>query len=542
MVHVADATNEIPNADRPADLHALRDDSANLMRFHRQWADDADGSLHFLLPESMRACDWLSTDDFDGAPISWYSDQLSPTFSVPSDRRNVWIVNGSHARIGDWSSVRRAALPRNSDVMVFSPNDPAHDQPYDEMVRVDESKHILGFQRVYSDSPMAATPLPQPASLAVCRAGHARAVVAHLLRHGWSAASIGGLTRRFRVAWTDIPSACGGSAHAISGPDTHRSSVRTPRQTVWQSPPAIHKNGSPDTAVPDRGRSGVEGRVQNGHLTEAAIWDGSTGVESSDTPANSYLNLDEFKPKMAERREFGMIDTFKNPYDNRALYRFGKRTLDIVFSALFLLLASPMLLVVAAMIKLTSPGPVFFGHRRQGIRGEEFLCLKFRTMIKDADNRQMDLRKMNEVDGPQFKISNDPRLTRLGAWLTRTNIDEVPQFFNVLLGQMSLTGPRPSPDKENQFCPGWRRARLSVRPGITGLWQIMRLRNHADSDFQEWIYYDLEYVRHRSMWLDLQLLAYTPLAMYSGKCVTRFAQRLKARGICVHSARVPGEG
>ncbi len=160
MVHVAEATNENPDADRAAGLYNSLDDPASLMRLHRQWTDDADGDLHFLLPESMRAFDWLSSDDFDGVPIIWYSDQLPPAFSVPSDRRNVWIVNGSHTQIVDWNAVRMAALRRNSDVIMFSSTHPIHDRPYDEMVKVDESKHILGFQRLYSDSPVLATPLP----------------------------------------------------------------------------------------------------------------------------------------------------------------------------------------------------------------------------------------------------------------------------------------------------------------------------------------------------------------------------------------------
>ena len=136
----------------------------------------------------------------------------------------------------------------------------------------------------------------------------------------------------------------------------------------------------------------------------------------------------------------------------------------------------------------------------------------------------------------QFKIDNDPRVTKIGPWLRRSNIDELPQLFNVLLGQMSLVGPRPSPDSENQLCPEWRRTRLSVKPGITGLWQVLRLRNPHASDFQEWIYYDVEYARHRSLWLDLQILLYTPVAMFAARRLNGFAGRLERHGICTRAA------
>ncbi len=155
-----------------------------------------------------------------------------------------------------------------------------------------------------------------------------------------------------------------------------------------------------------------------------------------------------------------------------------------------------------------------------------------------ADALQGQLRAINEVDGPQFKLSNDPRLTKLGNFLRRTNVDELPQLINVLLGHMSLVGPRPSPDCENQLCPPWRRTRLSVRPGITGLWQVLRLRDQDQSDFQEWIYYDVEYVRHQSFWLDVQIILYTPISMFAGSRLTPFARRLARRGICAHSARL----
>jgi lipopolysaccharide/colanic/teichoic acid biosynthesis glycosyltransferase len=158
--------------------------------------------------------------------------------------------------------------------------------------------------------------------------------------------------------------------------------------------------------------------------------------------------------------------------------------------------------IIAMIIKSTSRGPVFFGHVRQGLHGKSFKCLKFRSMIIGADDLQRKLRIKNEVDGPQFKMEDDPRVTPIGKFLRDTYLDEIPQFLNVFLGQMSLMGPRPSPEAENSLCAYWRDARLSVRPGITGLWQVCRTRK-TGNDFQEWVHYDSEYVRQLSFKLDL---------------------------------------
>jgi lipopolysaccharide/colanic/teichoic acid biosynthesis glycosyltransferase len=184
----------------------------------------------------------------------------------------------------------------------------------------------------------------------------------------------------------------------------------------------------------------------------------------------------------------------------------ARRGLDVALAAAGLLLLGPLLVAIALLVRLTSPGPVFFRHRRQGRGGVEFDCLKFRTMCANAAAQQSALRARNEVDGPQFKLARDPRVTRFGALLRRSNLDELPQLFNVLAGDMSLVGPRPSPDAENQFCPAWRKARLSVRPGITGLWQVTRSADRRLADFQEWIHYDMQYVARQSLRLDAGIL------------------------------------
>jgi len=179
-----------------------------------------------------------------------------------------------------------------------------------------------------------------------------------------------------------------------------------------------------------------------------------------------------------------------------------KRIADIVAALIVLILFAPVFPIITLVIKLTSPGPVFFKDARQGLRGKVFKCLKFRTMLVGADKIQDKLRILNQADGPQFKMMDDPRLSTIGRFLRDTYIDEVPQFLNVLIGQMSIVGPRPSPESENTLCPFWRDARLSVRPGITGLWQVHRTRQPM-RDFQEWIHYDTKYVRDLSLRMDL---------------------------------------
>ncbi len=152
--------------------------------------------------------------------------------------------------------------------------------------------------------------------------------------------------------------------------------------------------------------------------------------------------------------------------------------------------------------QVNRPGPVFFRDKRQGLHGRLFNCVKFRTMRVGAAEIQDKLRFVSEVDGPQFKMADDPRISTVGHFLRETYLDEIPQFFNVLCGQMSIVGPRPSPESENTLCPSWRDARLSVRPGITGLWQVYRTREPF-KDFQEWIHYDTKYVQELSPQMDL---------------------------------------
>jgi lipopolysaccharide/colanic/teichoic acid biosynthesis glycosyltransferase len=194
------------------------------------------------------------------------------------------------------------------------------------------------------------------------------------------------------------------------------------------------------------------------------------------------------------------------------VYPLLKAGFDVTASAVALLLLSPLFLLIALLIRLESKGPVFYADRREGKGGRFFRCLKFRTMFVGADAQQRELMAKNQVDGPQFKIERDPRVTRIGRVLRKLSLDELPQLINVLFLKMSLVGPRPSPFRENQLCIPWRDGRLSVRPGITGLWQVCR-HDRAQGDFHQWIQFDLLYVRHMSFLVDLKILAATVVTL-----------------------------
>jgi lipopolysaccharide/colanic/teichoic acid biosynthesis glycosyltransferase len=209
--------------------------------------------------------------------------------------------------------------------------------------------------------------------------------------------------------------------------------------------------------------------------------------------------------------QWGQIEPTQRPKSDirprpaSSLTRGAKRAFDIIFALLALLATLPLYPLLFLAIWLEDGRPFFFVHPRESLGGREFPCIKFRSMRKDADRVKAELVAVNQADGPQFFIQNDPRLTRVGSFLREWNLDELPQFINVLLGQMSVVGPRPSPYHENQYCPPWREARLSVRPGITGLWQVMRSRK-AGCDFQEWIKFDIQYVETANWRLDLWII------------------------------------
>lgn len=184
----------------------------------------------------------------------------------------------------------------------------------------------------------------------------------------------------------------------------------------------------------------------------------------------------------------------------------GKRLLDIIVSTTAIILLSPIMLATLIAIKIDDPGPVLFKQVRSGRNGRKFVMLKFRSMCVDAEAKKKELESLNEMGGPVFKMKNDPRITRVGRFIRKTSIDELPQLFNVFIGTMSLVGPRPPlPSEVAQYKP-WQRRRLSVRPGITGLWQVSGRNN---IDFEEWMQLDLKYIDSWSLWLDLKILCKT---------------------------------
>jgi exopolysaccharide biosynthesis polyprenyl glycosylphosphotransferase len=191
-----------------------------------------------------------------------------------------------------------------------------------------------------------------------------------------------------------------------------------------------------------------------------------------------------------------------------------KRVLDVVASAALLVMITPLLAAIAVLIKLTSAGPVLFLQQRVGLNKRRFAMYKFRTMVPNAEKMLPQLEALNEVAGPVFKIKNDPRITPIGRILRRTSLDELPQLFNVLKGDMSLVGPRPLPVRDYEgFSEDWQRRRFSVRPGITCLWQV---HGRSDVTFDQWMKLDLQYLDEWSIWLDMKILAQTIPAVMKG--------------------------
>ncbi len=215
---------------------------------------------------------------------------------------------------------------------------------------------------------------------------------------------------------------------------------------------------------------------------------------------------------LGEMEGLPMLSFTRAPTDEVALA--AKRAFDLLTGGLALLFLSPGLIATAIAIKLDSPGPVFFRQRRVGLNGRPFTMLKFRSMHVDAEARLESLRAHNEASGPVFKMRNDPRITRVGRFIRKTSIDELPQFLNVLTGEMSIVGPRPPIPAEVRQYKRWQRRRLSVKPGITCTWQVS---GRSNIDFDQWMELDLEYIDHWSLWKDIQICFKTIPAVLSSR-------------------------
>lgn len=208
------------------------------------------------------------------------------------------------------------------------------------------------------------------------------------------------------------------------------------------------------------------------------------------------------------------VEPFAVPMEHLSAAGYAlKRSLDIVFSGLVLLLLAPVLVLIAIAIQLDSPGPVFYVSDRVGRNGRTFRCFKFRTMVREAERLQRRMLHLNERDSVLFKVANDPRVTRVGRVLRKYSLDELPQFFNVLRGEMSVVGPRPPVAQEVREYTMSHLRRLSVLPGITGLWQTQA---RHDPSFESYVSLDLAYIEHWSVGLDLKIIARTVGVLLSG--------------------------
>ncbi len=195
------------------------------------------------------------------------------------------------------------------------------------------------------------------------------------------------------------------------------------------------------------------------------------------------------------------------------LYLIGKRAMDIVASLFGLIILSPLLILVSILIKLESSGPILFKQERVGLKGKNFVMYKFRSMVINAEELKAKLESQNEMSGPMFKIKNDPRVTKVGKFI-RKSIDELPQLINILKGEMSIVGPRPSLPKEVDRFEEWMLRRLDAKPGLTCYWQV---RGRNNIGFEEWMSMDIDYVSKRNIWIDIKLIFRTIVLLFGDK-------------------------
>lgn len=382
------------------------------------------------------------------------------------------------------------------------------DQGYRERVIADKNDRFVKFDRAYgsADWRLGRVALTSSRDLAIAwqQADDARSGWRHLRRT---------IDPNHRTTLSV-------SGHVFDAGDSHEV-MEFVRELVgvWKRPDATIPRA---TRAQDMAWADASVGPAHGTRFVGPVWVGTgrrlDGVASVVGPAVLW-DAPEQRPSV-ERLEWNSIeptDVLVGPVKTRTLttlHRGSKRAFDIAFALVFGLLTLWLYPLIMLAIWWEDGSPFFFGHVRESIGGKEFRCWKFRTMYNNSEEIKKKLGGKNQADGPQFFMDDDPRITRVGHFLRKTNLDELPQFLNVLAGHMSVVGPRPSPYKENQFCPSWREARLSVRPGITGLWQVSRSRE-AGKDFQEWIRYDIEYVEKVSWKLDLWILWKTGFACLS---------------------------
>jgi len=234
--------------------------------------------------------------------------------------------------------------------------------------------------------------------------------------------------------------------------------------------------------------------------------------EGISTSISMYLyNLRIAKVRQTDFSGFPLLEF--ETFSAKQWQLFLKRSIDIALSVVLLIVFSPLILAAVMAIKATSNGPVLFTQTRSGMNGRKFKLYKFRTMIVGAEVKRRELEKMNEMDGPVFKIKKDPRITAVGRMLRKLSIDEIPQLFNILKGDMSIVGPRPPLPVEVELYKMWQRRRLSLKPGLTCIWQVSG-RNRIQ--FEKWMEMDLEYIDQWSLWLDTKILVRTVFVVLFG--------------------------
>lgn len=197
-----------------------------------------------------------------------------------------------------------------------------------------------------------------------------------------------------------------------------------------------------------------------------------------------------------------------------SFYEAIKRLIDIICSFVGILVLSPLFIIIAIIIKFTSKGPVFFSQKRVGRNGKEFDMYKFRSMVVNAEELKEKLAAQNEMSGPMFKMKDDPRVTKVGKFIRKTSLDELPQLWNILKGDMSLVGPRPSLPKEVAQFEDWMYKRLEVKPGLTCYWQVSGRNN---IDFEDWMKLDIRYVEEKNLWIDIKLICKTVFVLFGDK-------------------------
>lgn len=237
---------------------------------------------------------------------------------------------------------------------------------------------------------------------------------------------------------------------------------------------------------------------------------GRYGAKASVIP--DYNEFIPSRPTVELAGEYKLVNVRSTP-DKGPVWAFIKRSMDVVGAAIGLVLASPIMLVTAIAVKRCDGGPVIFAQERVGKDGRHFKMYKFRSMYQDAEARLAELQKYNQVDGPAFKMVNDPRITPVGKFIRKTSIDELPQLLNILKGEMSIVGPRPPLPREVAQYSDWDWGRLAVKPGLTCYWQVS---GRSDVSFDEWMRLDLKYVEEQGLWTDLKILFKTVAVVLRG--------------------------